>query len=52
MGTMPYNLVYGIEAIMPFELEISSFQVSLKGLIDDETCQYNHLHQLDFLNEH
>lgn len=36
MGATPFSLVYGVEAIMPLELEISSLRVQLQGLIPDE----------------
>ncbi|XP_059064439.1 uncharacterized protein LOC131856610 [Cryptomeria japonica] len=36
-GTMPYNLMYGVDAITPLELEIPSLRISLKGVIDDDS---------------
>lgn len=35
-GTKPYNLIYGIEAIMPLGIEISTLRIALQGLIDDK----------------
>lgn len=48
---MSYNLVYDFDTIMPLQLEIPSQQVSLIGLIDDDTNQVNCLHELEFLDE-
>lgn len=51
MGTTPYNLVYGIEVIMPLELEIPTLQIYLQDLIDHTTYKEQILHQLEMLNE-
>lgn len=51
-GTIPYKLVYGVDVIMPLELEIPSLCISLKGLIDDDSNRTLHLNQLELLDEH
>lgn len=43
--------MYGIDAIMPLELEILSLCVSLRVLINDDTSHANSLNQIDFLDE-
>ena len=46
----PYSLVYGIEAILPIEIEIPS-RVSLQDIVDDETYKVSRLHELEMLDE-
>lgn len=46
-----YNLVYGVDVIMPLELEIPSLRVPLKGVIDDDSYRSLHLNQLELLDE-
>jgi len=36
VGTTPFSLMYGDEAIFPLELEIPSLRASLDGLVPDE----------------
>lgn len=36
-GCTPYYLVYGVDVIIPLELEIPSLRVSLKGIVDDDS---------------
>lgn len=50
-GATPYSLVYGVEAILPLEVEIPSLRVSLQPLTDDETHRVSQLHQLEMLDE-
>lgn len=51
MGTTPYNLVYGIEAVIPLGLEILTLRISLQGLVDNNTYKAQRLHQLELLDE-
>ena len=50
-GATPFSLVYGVEAILPIELEIPSLRVSLQHFIDDNTYRQDRLAQLDLLDE-
>ena len=47
----PFFLVYGVETIMPLELEILSLRVQLEGLILDEDARQARLDQLTVLDE-
>lgn len=51
IGTSLYNLVYGVDVIIPLDLDIHSFIVSLRRLIDDDTYHTNHLNQLELHDE-
>lgn len=51
MGCTPYNLIYGVDAIMPLELEIPSLRISLRGIVDDDSYREKRLQQLEILNE-
>ena len=37
MGTSLYNLVYGVDVVIPLELENTSLRVSLKCITNKET---------------
>ena len=50
-GATPYSLVYGVEAILPIEIEIPSLRVSLQGIVDDENYRVSKLHELEMLDE-
>lgn len=47
----PYSLVYGVEAILPIEIEIPSLRVSLQGIIDYENYRISRQHELEMLDE-
>lgn len=47
----PYALVYGVEAIVPIEVEIPSLRVSLKGIIFDEDYRVSRLQELELLDD-
>lgn len=50
--TTPDNLVYGVDTIMPLDLEIPSLHISLKGVIDDDSYHNLYLNKLKLLDEH
>ena len=50
-GTTPYSLVYGVEAVLPIEVELPSLHISLRGQISDEEYRVARLTQLDLLDE-
>ena len=35
-GATPFALTYGVEAVLPLEVEIPSLKVSLKGLVTNK----------------
>ena len=47
----PYSLVYGVEAILPIEIEIPLVRVSLQDIVDDENYRISRLHELEMLDE-
>ena len=51
IGTTPYSLVFGEEAIIPLEVELPSLWVSLKDLISNEDYKVTWLQQLKLLDE-
>jgi hypothetical protein len=50
IGNTPYDLVYGVNAIMPLELQIPSLRISLRGLINDIVYKEKLL-QIEILDE-
>ena len=51
IGATPFALVYGVEAVLPIEVEIPSLQVSLRGLITNEENRISRLQELELLDE-
>ena len=49
--TTPYSLVYGVEVVLPIEVELPSLRISLQGQISDEEYKVARLTQLDLLDE-
>lgn len=52
IGATPYALVYGLDSILPIELELPSLRVSLKGIILEEDYRVSRLQELELLDEH
>ena len=52
IGATPFALVYGVEAMLPIEVEIPSLRVSLRGLITDDENRISRLQELELLDEH
>ena len=36
MGTTPFALVYGVDVVLPIEVDIPTLRISMKGVITDE----------------
>ncbi|XP_070023242.1 uncharacterized protein [Nicotiana sylvestris] len=51
VGTSPYFLVYGTEAVIPAEVEIPSLRIVAEAEIDDDEWVKTHLEQLSLINE-
>jgi transposase InsO family protein len=51
IGTTPFSLVYGVEAVLPIKFELPSLCISLRGQIFDEDYRVARLTQLDLLDE-
>ena len=50
-GTTPYSLVYGMEAVMPLEVEISSLRVLMDSKLEEaEWAKVRH-EQLNLISE-
>ena len=47
----PFALTYGVEVVLPLEVEIPSLRVSLKGLVIDEDYRAMRLQELELLDE-
>lgn len=50
-GATPFVLTYGVEAVLPLEVEIPSLRVSLKGLVIDEDYCVVRLQELELLDK-
>ncbi|WJZ81085.1 hypothetical protein VitviT2T_000943 [Vitis vinifera] len=50
-GTTPYSLVYGIEVVLPVEIEMGSLKVALKQQILEADWAQAQLDQLNLLDE-
>ena len=50
-GATPFSLTYGVEVVLPLEVEIPSLRVSLKGLVTDEDYHAMRLQELELLDE-
>ena len=50
-GATPFALVYGLEFVLPIEVEIPSLRVSLRGLITDDENRISQLQELELLDE-
>ncbi|XP_070009026.1 uncharacterized protein [Nicotiana sylvestris] len=51
LGATPYLLVYGTEAVIPVEIEISSLQIAVEAKIDDDEWVKTCLEQLSLIDE-
>ena len=51
IGVIPYSLVYGMEAVLPVEIEMGSLRVSLEQQIPETDRAQARLDQLNLLNE-
>ena len=47
----PFSLVYGMEAVLPIEIEIPSLRISLEGKLPEEERHRERLAQLELLDE-
>ncbi|RVW92630.1 hypothetical protein CK203_041636 [Vitis vinifera] len=50
-GATPYSLVYGMEAVLPIEIEMGSFRVALEQRIPKADWAQARLDQLNLLNK-
>ena len=51
MGTMPFSLIYGVDAMLPIEVKIPTLRISMKGLITDDDYIIYLLQELVLLDE-
>ncbi|XP_070031052.1 uncharacterized protein [Nicotiana tomentosiformis] len=51
VGATPYLLVYGTEAVIPAEVEISSLRIVTEAEIDDDECVKTRLEQMSLIDE-
>ena len=51
MGTTPFSLVYGVDVVLPIEVEIPTLRISMKSLITDDDYRISQLQELEFLDE-
>ncbi|MGV7343352.1 hypothetical protein PJI17_32150, partial [Mycobacterium kansasii] len=50
-GATPYSLIYGMEAVIPIEIQVASLRVAVhKSITDDENAKIR-LKELDLLDE-
>ena len=50
-GATPYSLVYGMEAVLPVEIEMRSLRVALEQQISEDEWAQSHYDQLSLLDE-
>ena len=50
-GATPYSLVYGMEAVLPIEIEMGSLRVTLEQQISETEWAQSHFDQLSLLDE-
>jgi len=50
-GATPFSLVYGMEAVLPIEVEIPSMQVIMETTLEEVEWVQNHFEQLNFIEE-
>ena len=48
---MPLALVYGVDVVLPIEVEIHTLQISMKGFITDDDYRVSRLQELVLLDE-
>ena len=36
MGTKPFALIYGVDVVLPIEVEIPTLRISMKGIITND----------------
>ena len=51
IGAMPYSLLYGMEAVLPIEIEMRSLRVTLEQQISETEWAQSHFDQLSLLDE-
>ena len=51
IGATLFSLTYGVEAVLPLEVEIHSLRFSLQGLLTNEYYHVMRLQELELLNE-
>ena len=51
IGATPYSLVYGMEAVLPVEIEIGSLRVALEHQISETEWALSRYDQLSLLNK-
>ena len=51
IGATPYTLVYGMEAMMPLEVEISSLRASIDSELEEVEWAKNRYEQLNLISE-
>ena len=51
MGTSPFALVYGVDAMLPIKVEIPTLRISMKGLIIDDDYRISKLEELELLDQ-
>ena len=51
IGITPYSLVYGMEAMLPIEIEMGSLRVALEQQIPEADWAQTRLDQLNLLDE-
>ena len=52
MGKMPFSLVYGVNTILPIEVEIPTLRISMKGLTTNDDYRISQLQEMELLDEH
>ena len=50
-GATPFSLVYGMEAVLPVEVEIPSLRIMAGARLDEAEWVYNRFDQLNLINE-
>ena len=50
-GATPYSLVYGMEAVLPIEVEMESLRVLIDAQMDEDQWLQDQYHQLSLIDE-
>ena len=50
-GVTPFSLVYGMEAVLPVEVQITSLRIMKDVGLNEDHCIQTRLHQLNLIDE-
>ena len=51
MGIMTFSLVFGVDNVLPIEIQIPTLRISMKGLITDDDYIISWLQEIELLDK-